>query len=124
MKTIVILCFTLFLTALGAEEIPLSTEDLRSRYAQAGPEERAEILKILQTERAAAVQARFGSDDQPLTPEERAEAAAALRAEWLAEQEVRRNAVQARIAIHRKMREAMLRNRNADVEEPPSRATK
>jgi len=98
-------------------ETALSPEALRERYRDAEPAERAEILRELHAQRAAAVQARFGTEGAPLTPEEREAAAAVLREEWRAVQTARKEAVQARQAIHRAMREAMLRHRfddNAD----------
>lgn len=116
-KTTLFFLFAAMMTVVCASDTEESPEALRERYTQAEPEERAEILQTLQKQRAAAIQARFGTEGEPLTPEERAAAAAVLREEWQAVQNARNEAVQARKEIHRQMREAMLRHRfdeNAD----------
>ncbi|MCC5846061.1 MAG: hypothetical protein JJU05_17570 [Verrucomicrobia bacterium] len=110
-KTALILIISALLAHVCANETAESPEALRERYQQAGSEERAEILQALHKQRAAAIQARFGTEGQALTPEERETAAAVLREEWQSVQNARNEAVQARKEIHRQMRDAMLRHR-------------
>jgi len=110
-KTAFFFLFSAIIALVSANETAESPEALRERYKQSGPEEQAEILQGLQKQRAAAIQARFRSDDEPLTPEERDAAAAVLREEWQAIQKTRNESVQARKVIHRQMREVMLRHR-------------
>lgn len=107
----------LMLSALFAFSFPAfagtaaELEALRTRIREADAEARPALMREMMQLRERMLIERFGEDGQPLTPEQRAEAARVLREEWQAQQEQREARVRQNQANLQEIREPMLRRR-------------
>lgn len=104
---------TLMLSALFAISFPVfagtaaELEALRTRIREADAEARPALMREMMQLRERMLIERFGEDGQPLTPEQRAEAARVLQAQ----QEQREARVRQNQANLQEIREPMLRRR-------------